>query len=99
IPGVLFITAAFFFYLRAKETGQVRHFLLAGLSIGAVMGTRYQLAPLPFSVILLFELLSLIGRLLLPYPLARAHFPSVLRKKLPRPLGEGGVGPLVAFAI
>jgi hypothetical protein len=67
IPGALFTTAAFFFYLRARQTGRWRHFLLAGVMIAAVMGARYQLAPLPFAVIALFEVISLIA--------ARARFP------------------------
>src|SRR2546423_5528924 len=61
IPGALLTTAAFFFYLRARQTGRWRHFLLAGVMIAAVMGMRYQLGPLPFAVIGLFELFSLIA--------------------------------------
>ena len=94
IPGVLFITAAFFFYLRAKQTGRVRHFLLAGVMIGAVMGTRYQLAPLPFAVILLFELFSRF-----PSKLPPPNFRPSLRNILRPPLGEGRVGAFLAFAI
>jgi hypothetical protein len=76
IPGALFTTAAFFFYLRARQTGRWRYFLLAGVMVAAVMGTRYQLAPLPFVVVVSFELISRIARARLTiwsWPAVRAH--------------------------
>jgi hypothetical protein len=58
IPGAFFTTAAFFFYLRARETGRFRYVPPAAVMIAGVMGTRYQLAPLPFTVILAYEVLT-----------------------------------------
>jgi hypothetical protein len=74
IPGALFTTAAFFFYLRARQSGRWLHFLLAGVMLAMVMGTRYQLAPLPFAVIALFEVISLIA--------VKARFPLAVTSRL-----------------
>lgn len=76
IPGALFTSAAFFFYLRARQTGRWRYFLLAGVMVAAVMGTRYQLAPLPFALIVSFEVISRIARARLTiwsWPAVRVH--------------------------
>lgn len=68
IPGALFTTTAFFFYLRARATERWRYFVLAGVMIGAAMGSRYNLAPLLFVVIWSYEIADLIGRRLLSLP-------------------------------
>ena len=51
IPGALFTTAAFYFYLRGRTRERPRDFVLAGALIGAAIGTRYNLLPVPFLVI------------------------------------------------
>jgi hypothetical protein len=76
IPGALFTTAGFFFYLRGRQTGRWRYFLAAGVMVAGVMGTRYQLAALPFAVIMSFELISRISRARLSiwsWPAVRMH--------------------------
>jgi hypothetical protein len=62
IPGALFATAAFFFYLRARERPRWRDFVLAGVMMGAAMGTRYNLAPFLLVVIGSYEVFTLISR-------------------------------------
>jgi hypothetical protein len=62
IPGALFATAAFFFYLRGRESVRWRAYLLAGVMMGAAMGTRYNLAPFLLLVIGSYEVIALIRR-------------------------------------
>ena len=59
IPGALFLTAGFYFYLRGRRHRQPSDFFAAGLLLGAAIGTRYNLLPIPFLVIGAYELLEL----------------------------------------
>ena len=60
IPGALFTTAAFYFYLRGRLRRQPLDFVVAGALIAAAVGTRYNLLPLPFAVIGTYELVALV---------------------------------------
>jgi hypothetical protein len=63
IPGALFLTAGFYFYLRGRRHRQPSDFFAAGLLLGAAIGTRYFLLPIPFLVIGAYELLELVAHL------------------------------------
>jgi hypothetical protein len=60
IPGALFTTAAFYFYLRGRLRQRPRDFVLAGALIAAAIGTRYNLLLVPFFVIGAYELVALV---------------------------------------
>jgi hypothetical protein len=59
IPGTLFLTAAFLFYLKSLSSGRRRDLLVAGLLAGGAASVRYTLLPVPFIVIAGYELLQL----------------------------------------
>ena len=63
IPGALFTTAAFYFYLRGRTRERPRDFVLAGALIGAAIGTRYNLLPVPFLVIGVYEVIALVSQI------------------------------------
>jgi len=63
IPGALFTTAAFYFYLRGRTRERPRDFVLAGALIGAAIGTRYNLLPVPFLVIGVYEIIALVSQI------------------------------------
>ena len=58
LPGTLFMTAAFFFYLKAA--GEQRLLALSGICIGLAATTRYSLLPVPFVVIAGYEAIDLV---------------------------------------
>jgi 4-amino-4-deoxy-L-arabinose transferase-like glycosyltransferase len=58
IPGAAFITAAFYFYWRARQSPGFANLFAAGLLAGAAVGHRYQLLPLWLVFIAAFEVLS-----------------------------------------
>jgi hypothetical protein len=60
IPGALFTTAAFYFYLRGRLRQRPRDFVLAGPLIGAAIGTRYNLLLVPFILIGVYEIGALV---------------------------------------
>jgi hypothetical protein len=66
IPGTLFLTAAFFFYLKSLASQRRRDLVIAGLLAGAAPGVRYTLLPVPFIVIGAYELLGLAHHRLQP---------------------------------
>jgi hypothetical protein len=59
IPCTLFLTAAFFFYLKSLRSKRRRDLVIAGLLAGAAPSVRYNLLPIPFIVIGAYELLEL----------------------------------------
>lgn len=59
IPSTLFLTAAFFFYLKSLRSKRLRDLVIAGLLAGAAPSVRYNLLPVPFIVIGAYELLEL----------------------------------------
>jgi len=59
IPSTLFLTAAFFFYLKSLASQRRRDLVLAGLLAGLAASVRYNLLPVPFIVIGVYELLQL----------------------------------------
>jgi hypothetical protein len=58
LPATLFITAAFYFYLRAADSRRKREFILSGLLAWAAIATRHNLIPAFFLVVAANELLS-----------------------------------------
>lgn len=58
IPATLLVTAAFYFYLKALRTRRALYFFLSSLAIPAAMTMRYNLIPLLFPVIAVYELAS-----------------------------------------
>ncbi len=59
IPSTLFLTAAFFFYLKSLASHRRGDVVIAGLLAGAAPSIRYNLLPVPFIVIGAYELLEL----------------------------------------
>lgn len=57
-PASLMTVGAFYFYLKATETGKTKHFVLTTLFITAMITMRFNLVPLPFIVIAAHEFLS-----------------------------------------
>lgn len=57
-PSSLFTVCTFYFYLRAGETRKLRYFLLTCFFMIATITTRYNLVPLLFFVIAVYEFAS-----------------------------------------
>ncbi len=58
IPGALFTTWTFFFYLRYWKTGRLKYGVLTALFVSITMGTRYNVIPLLPIVMAAHELLN-----------------------------------------
>jgi len=56
IPGALFTTLAFYYYLKGSKSGHARQWATAGLFLAMAATTRYNLIPLPLLVVLGYEL-------------------------------------------
>jgi len=56
IPGMLFTIAIFYFYLKADKTKRLSYCVLTGVSISCAILARYNLIPLFFLLIAVYEL-------------------------------------------
>jgi hypothetical protein len=59
IPGLFFVTSAFYFYLKNLDTGKPKYYFLSILALTLAIADRYQLYPLLAAILVLHRRLPL----------------------------------------